>query len=307
VVAVAALYEGHTHHNLFDHMNHWLPILRESNEPGAKLRLGGLRVRASAQHPIALAAALTLALPLVLYLSSRASTKLRSRLWQAVSLLLVAGAVATISRTAILMLIAVLVVGLALRGRALFRRWPLLLLLLAATHFSAPGAIKHLYHSFTPKGGLIQQQEVRSGQSGSGRVADLTPGFHRWAKKPLLGTGLGTNPTLADPLLLQTQDPGAPVPEGTIYDDQWLSTLIALGLFGIVGTVWFVWGAVKKILGAGRRAAGRESDLLVACGASCAAFAVGMFTFDAFSFVQPTIFFFMIAGLGLRARRLEER
>jgi hypothetical protein len=305
IVAVAAMYEGKFHHNLFDHLNRWLAFLQQTNEDKYNYRGGRLRVRASAQHPIALAGALLVTLPLAIYLSRRALTKARSWAWLGAALVVAMGALATVSRTAVLMLLAMAVVGLMFRAKPLLRRWPLLLALLVATHFSAPGAMKHLYKAFTPKEGLIQQQQARTSAKGSGRVSDVGPGVRRWSKNPIVGKGLGTNPTLAEPVALEASGGDEPT-LGIIYDDQYLTTLVTLGALGLIGLVWFVWGAVVKIGRTVRRRVGDMSDLLVACTASCAAFAVSLFTYDGLSFVQVTLLFFVVAALGLKATTLSD-
>lgn len=303
IVAAAALYEGKFHQNLFDHMNRWLPFLDATGEDKFKLRGGRLRVRASAQHPIALAGALLVTLPLAVYLSRRALTRARSCLWLAAALLLAMAAVATVSRTAVLMLLAMTTVGLIFRAKPLLRRWPLLLALVVATHVTAPGAMRHLYQALTPEEGLVQQQQARSTAKGSGRVGDLRPGLRQWAKNPVVGRGLGTNPTLGEPIAREASGQTAPQLR-VIYDDQYLSTLVALGALGFAGLIWFVWGAVVKLGRAIRRTAGESSDLLVACTASCAAYAASLFTYDALSFVQVTLLFFVVAGLGLKAKAM---
>ena len=177
----------------------------------------------------------------------------------------------------------------------------MLLVLIAATHFVAPGSISHLYEAFTPKQGLVSQQQVRSGQRGSGRVADIRPGIRRWAKAPIFGRGLGTGATTAEPGPLT----GASPTEATVvYDNQYLNTLVSLGVVGFIGVLWFVWGAVRKLGSAARRTTGSTSDLLVACCASAVGFGASMLTYDAFSFVQASLLFFVVCGLGLRARSL---
>jgi hypothetical protein len=90
-----------------------------------------------------------------------------------------------------------------------------------------------------------------------------------------------------------------------IFDDQYLESLVSLGLVGMIGVLWFVWGTVVKLVRSAKRTPGGEvGDLLVACAVSTAGFAVSMLTFDAFSFVQATLFFCVIAALGLRTRAL---
>src|SRR3954463_861350 len=115
VVAVCAVYESRTHYNLFSHLNTVIPILKPVREAGESVRGGRLRVRASAQHPIALACALTMAVPLALYLAGGARTPCRRVVGIAAALTLVAGATATVSRTGIAMLIGMVVVVLILR------------------------------------------------------------------------------------------------------------------------------------------------------------------------------------------------
>ena len=91
-----------------------------------------------------------------------------------------------------------------------------------------------------------------------------------------------------------------------IYDNQWLQILISLGVVGFIGALWFVWGAVIKLVQAARRTAGLLSDRLAAIAVVCAGFGAGMLTYDTFAFVQVTLLFFVIAALGLRARTLPE-
>ena len=303
ITAVAAMYESKFKTNLFDNLERWIPILDDTREDKFNYRGGRLRVRASAQHPIALASALLVALPLAVYLSRAALTKAKSWLWLGVALVLAMSALATVSRTAVLMLLAMSIVGLTFRAKPLLRHWPLLVALVVVTHFAAPGAMRHLYDALTPKEGLVQQQQARAGTKGSGRLSDIEPGLRRWSANPILGRGLGTNPTLAEPIALEASGTSGPQ-LGIIYDNQYLTTLVTLGAFGFIGVIWFVWGAVIKLWRAVRRNVGDLGDLLVACTASSAAFAASLFTYDALSFVQVTLLFCVVAALGLKARTL---
>jgi hypothetical protein len=303
IVAVAALYESRRRYNVFQHLNTWVPFLdRTQDVANARIRGGRLRVVASAQHPIALGAALVMAVPLALYLVSRARTRARSLVWWAAALIVLTGAVATISRTVVLMAIGMVAVALLARRSVLFRYSPVLLALAVAIHFGSPGAVTHLYRAFFPHQGLSQSQEVRSGGVGSGRLADVAPGFRAWEQVPFFGHGLGTGVSAGTVGTGAIVDPntGAPI----IFDNQYLNSLVSIGAIGIIGVLWFVWGGALTLLGAARRRLDAAGDLMTACAASTVAFALGMFTFDAFSFVQATLVFFVIAALGLRARAL---
>jgi hypothetical protein len=84
-----------------------------------------------------------------------------------------------------------------------------------------------------------------------------------------------------------------------IFDDQYLTSLVGHGVFGLGVVLWLVGAMVFPLVRASRRAHG-SLPLLSACTASVAGFAAAMLTFDAFAFVQCSIFFFVIAALGLR-------
>ena len=69
--------EWRTSTNLFNWYSHVAPFLHYVDEGIAQERGSGFRARASAQHPIALTAALVMLLPLALYLYQRH----RRRIW----------------------------------------------------------------------------------------------------------------------------------------------------------------------------------------------------------------------------------
>jgi hypothetical protein len=305
IVAFAAIYESRVGYNYFDHLHEWFPVLVRESRTVFDVRGGNVRVYASAQHPIALSAALFMTFPLALYLVGRASSVLRSRLWIAAAGICAMGAVATISRTTVIMGLALLVVGLWVRGRQVLRFWPLILVLPIAIHFAVPGALGGIYHAFFPQEGLTGDLTTRSGEQGSGRFADVGPGLRVWSDSPLVGSGIGNRVTSGESGAAQTAE-GA---EGAVifFDNEWLGTLVSLGVLGIVGTAWFIWGSLVTVGRFARRVRGPRSELAAVCAAAIGAFGVSMFVFDAFAFVQSTILFFAIAALGLQARRLGPR
>ena len=75
-VAALAIYESRSNNNIFSHLNRYVPFLDIERDSNTNIRRGQLRVRGSAQHPIALGAALTMMAPLAMYLASRARTQL---------------------------------------------------------------------------------------------------------------------------------------------------------------------------------------------------------------------------------------
>ena len=289
VIAVLAVVETRTGATPFNGLSAYLPFmeLNPSFDPAINR---GARVRAfgPAEHPIALGALLAMLIPAALYLARVG----RSALWLGATVVLLVGSLATVSRTAILMLLAMVVFYAFVQPRAVIRQWPLLIVLVVATHFVAPGTLGTLYEALTPEGGLIEQQRGAAGSVGSGRVADLGPSLDEWAERPVFGQGFGTRVTTGDSA------------NAFILDNQWLGTLLELGLVGLVGWIWLFWWLIRRAGAAARSTASATGDLAAALGASVAAYAVGMFTFDAFSFIQVTLFMFFLMGLACVALRL---
>ena len=300
IVAASALYDSRFTYNVFEHLHQWIPVLEYHPREVDAARGGLIRVYASAQHPIALSVALLMMVPLALYVAGRAATSFRKWLWTSAGILCAIGALATVSRTTVVMIVAMIIMGLILRGRALVRYWPLLIVMPFVVHFVAPGAMGGIYKAFFPEEGLVSDLGDRAGQTGSGRIADLGPGLEIWRTSPLVGVGIGEQTIPAEVA------PGVPANQAPelIFDDQYLNTLVTMGALGFVAVIWFVWGGVIKLARAARRRLGQPSDLLAACGISAAGFGASMALFDAFSFVQATLLFFLIVGIGFRVRTL---
>ena len=164
--------------------------------------------------------------------------------------------------------------------------------------------MRGIYKAFFPQKGLVTQQDnARVG--GSGRVADLEPGIKIWLASPIWGHGLGTEfEALAGSEGRVERGKDLTANESLVFDDQYMNTLVTLGLMGLVGLVWFIWGGVLRVGRAARAYAGQASDLCAACAIASAGFATGLLTYDAFAFVQVTLLFFIVTALGLSARRL---
>lgn len=285
-LSVFAIVERSTGYNIFNHLSTLVPIVGHPDIPYSILHpTGRLRVYASAEHPIALGALFVMMLPLAGYL---ARTSGQRRWWLAAGLLAL-GTVATVSRTPIIMLLVVGIVFWRLRRRELKRLVPAILPLVLAAHFAVPGSLGSLKDAFFPRGGLVAQQEQGAGSTGSGRLAHLGPSMHELAQRPLLGEGYGTR--IVDP-------PHANAP---ILDDQWLSTLLETGVIGALGWIWLYSRFWRLLAREARRDTTARGWLLTAILASVTSFAVGMFFFDAFSFVQVTFVLFILIALGMSA------
>lgn len=289
IVAGFAIVEARTQFNVFNHLDRAVPFLRQTEaiDPGGFVRVGTakLRVFASAEHPIALSAALVLLIPLAIYLVRRHG----QRRWIACVLILGAASTSAVSRTGILMLGVVVLVFLWLRPRETRRLWPALLPALVFIHFILPGTLGALKQSFLPAGGLVAEQQSNAGGSGSGRLVDLGPALTVWEAAPLAGQGFGTQ------LIVRDEITG---PETNILDDQWLGTLLAVGAVGFAGWLWLFVRTIRRFAKEAKKDLSDRGWLLASLTASVAAYAVGMLTYDSFAFIQVTFLLFILLGLG---------
>lgn len=307
IVAAFAIYEANTRYNLFDHLGEWIPALEVQSREVTELRAGLLRVRSSSQHPIALGCALIMVIPFAVYLATKAKTRPRIALWVLAAALCTIGAVATVSRTTVVMAVVMVVFALIVRPRAVIRWWPVLILLPILIHLVAPGSLGGLWKAFFPPEGLTSSLEDRAGEAGSGRLADIGPGIELWKQAPIVGSGLGSLSVTGETVAIGPRNAETDTDmekAALIFDNQYMNTLVTLGVIGIVGVIWFCWGAAVKLAGTARRRVDRWGDLTAAASISSAGFAAGIFFFDAFAFVQTTLVFFVIAAIGLRVRAL---
>jgi O-antigen ligase len=286
IVGVASMIEARTGNNLFNHLSNPLFKLDSRILTTEQVARGGrLRAYASAQHPIALAAVLVLLIPPAIYLAVA-----RNRIWWLPASLILLGALSTQSRTGITMLAAIVLVFFAIRPKQLRRFWPALVPAILALHVILPGTLGTIKSSFFPKGGLVSEQQ--NAPVGSGRLASSGPALDQVRKVPLVGVGFGTRV-----FALNRQN-------SFILDDQWLGTLLETGTLGVAGWVWLFLRFIRRMGRAAKGDKSREGWLPMAFAASIAAFALGMFTYDAFSFIQVTFVMYMMLGLGVAAVRL---
>jgi len=194
--------------------------------------------------------------------------------------------------------VVAILVFLWIKPRETRRLWPALIPALVVVHVALPGTLGSIKNSFMPPGGLVKQQQSQAGDSGSGRIADLGPGLREWRQKPFVGEGFGTR-------VVDTSDPR---PKTNILDDQWLGTLLETGALGFIGWLWFFIRVVRKLGKEAKRDESPRGWLLASIAAAVAAYAAGMLTYDAFSFIQVTFLLFILVGLGsaLLAEQLSE-
>lgn len=308
VLAALAIVEARAGYNLFDHLAQLIPILQEHELPDRAADLNGferggrLRVYGSAEHPIALAAALAMLLPLAIGLAAG-----RSRWWWVSAGVIAVAVLSTLSRTGVIMLVAIGAVFALMRPRETFRHWWVVIPALMIVHLAIPNTLGIIKSSFFPQGGLIQDQQSSAGsKTAGGRLTDIGPVLDRVAEQPVLGVGFGS----------QVWRPGEPQAVGRdfapdtstrILDNQWLGTLLETGVLGALAWIWLFRRFLMRVR---RRAAADESaEAWVAVGiaAGVAAQMVAMFTYDAFAFVQATFILFLLLAFGTLLSRPADR
>jgi len=286
IVALFSIVESRTSFNPFNMLERFIPLLQLDLDAtaGPPERGGRVRAYASAQHPIALGAMLVLLLPIAVYLYRR-----KGRLgWMACAAALTLGALATGSRTAALMLVVELIAFFWMKRKETIRLLPLLLPLFVVVQVVMPGTLGTFKAILFPEGGVIAEQKGGGGGTGSGRIADLGPGLQEFAQTPFFGQGFGTR---------------IPLVNAQILDNEWLGTLLEIGAIGALSLLWLY---VKVIRSLARRAKADESAhgwLLAGRGSALTAFAVGLLTYDAFSFIQVTFLSFILIGVAAVAIR----
>ena len=270
VLAVLGVIESRTGRTPFDGLQRFLPFLTPIN--GEIFHRGeNFRAMASAEHPISFGALLVVLTPFALYLAF----KRRKRVYWLALVLLAVGATSSVSRTTVAMLVAVAVTFFVIKPEETIRFAPLLVPFLVAAHFATPGTLGTLKASF-----------FGEKNSNTGRTQDYGPAFAQISGEPVFGTGFGTRITTG------------PDANAAILDNQWLASLIETGVVGAFALAWLFGRFVRQVGRAARASPEPESWLLLALTSSVAAYAVGMFLFDAFSFIQVTLVLFVLLGLG---------
>jgi polysaccharide biosynthesis protein PslJ len=290
VIGGFALVERRTHFNAFNHLHAILPFLTyEPNDPALRLlvRGGDLRAIGPSQQPIALGAMLVMILPISIYL-----TRAQGRRWIIASVFLIVGALATGSRTALSMILAEFILFLIVKPREAKRLLPLFVPAIVVVHVLAPGALGGLKSALFPKGGLIAEQTQlavnANSQLAGGRIRQIGPMVTEASRHPFFGEGLGTRITGFD-----SPDRNAP-----ILDNQWLNNLLDVGYIGFGLWIWLFVRSVRLLLRRARESSGDGDDwLFLGLAASIFSFAIGMLTFDAFSFTQVYFIFWIVLGL----------
>lgn len=282
LVAVATLIEWRTGTNLFNWYGRVIPVLQYVDTGDYMQRGSGVRAMGSAQHAIALGAALVMLLPLAVYLHRRDGRKA----WLGCAALMTLATLSSGSRTGAVMLIALLATFLSIKPRETVRLLPMLLPLALAVQVVMPGTLGTFRAMLSPSY-VVKEQSIETG-TGSGRIADLGPALAEWSQKPLFGQGFGTR--------VSDYEAGVPGTGAQILDDQWLGLLLEIGAVGVLALLWLFCRAIRRLARRARSDPGPDGWLHTALAGAIASFAVGMLSFDAFAFIQVTFLAFVMLG-----------
>jgi O-antigen ligase len=249
------------------------PLLTTNGVDNAVFDVGVRRVASTAGHPIEFGMVLTLILPIALHRAfSATTTRARRRAWL-LAALVAFGIPLSVSRSAVVGLVAAAVV--LLPGWPKARRIGALKVVpvfLVVIKVLAPGTLGTL------KSGLLNIQNDPSYQ---GRTDDYAVVGRFIAERPFFGRGFGT--FLPD--------------KYTLLDNQYLGTIIEMGFVGLAVVLGlFVVGIGTALLIRRRTSDEATRDLALSLAASLAAAGLGLATFDAFGFSGFTGLLFLLLG-----------
>ncbi|MFD4422585.1 O-antigen ligase family protein [Agromyces sp. NPDC058484] len=291
IVSFFAVIERFSRQNVFLMLGNVLPLtlLRESGDVS---RAGVARAFGSAQHPIALAVALCILIPLAIYLAKYAAWPVnsinRKIVYAGATVMLFGGVVSAISRTAVVVLGVMFLVALIFHPRvagALFAlAFPLILLSAAVV----PNVFESMVLSFLDLDSLVESQYASAGFRGAGRLADLEPAMREVAQYPFFGSGYGGRIVIGE------------ARNAFILDNQFLGTLMETGALGVAGLAVFL--LVPPILllrfAFTRAAEVRHSNLAIAITVAVSGYIAAIFFYDAFGFFQTFFILCMLLAAG---------
>lgn len=292
LVALFAILERFSRVNVFLLLGHVLPLAMLNDAGGESARAGGNRAFASAQHPIALSVALAMIIPIAVYLAAHGSwprNPISRRIVYALGVaMLLGGILCAVSRTGIVMLAVMLLTVLILRPRLgaviVALAFPFVVLAGAVV----PKLVNSTIVSLFDFNSLIASQFSNPGYRGQGRLADLGPALTDFGQAPFFGTGIGSRVVVG------------PYANANILDNQWLGTLLETGVLGVVGlAVFLLIPIIMLIVFVFRTSLGRNhASLALAIAVSAIGYAVAMFFYDAFAFVQSFLILMMLFAVG---------
>lgn len=281
LMAIGILVERQTGYNIFYEWSRAIlgPIANVAPSPTdihpAFGTEGRVVVVGPTQHGLAVTTMLAVVMPFALVRVFDAATRRSWWLNAAAFGVMLAGAMATDRKTALIVPIAVVIYFACYRPRQVLRLAPLgIVVLAAAVHFAAPGAL----------GTVLNVNRAETSRSTTHRLGDFTNLAPDVLAHPVLGRGFGTlNPDKSS--------------EFRINDNEYLDEVWQVGVFGLLAFLWMILAPVALARSAIRTRGPTVASLALASSGGCVAFLVVCALFDALSFPQAPYMFFMVAAL----------
>jgi hypothetical protein len=281
LMSVGMLVERHTGYNIFYNWTGTIlgPIANVAPSPTdihpAFGTEGRVVVVGPTQHGLAAASMLVMVMPFALVRVFGASSRRSWCLNAGAFALMVAAALATDRKTALLVPIAVVLYLGLYRPRQVLKLAPLGVIgLLGLVHIASPGAL----------GTVLNLNRDVNSRSTAHRVGDFTDVAPDVVAHPLLGRGFGT---------LDSEKAS----QFRINDNEYIDELWEVGAFGLCGFLWMILAPVFVARRAIRTRGPTVATLALATSAGCIAFLVACALFDALSFPQAPYMFFVVASL----------
>lgn len=281
LMAIGMLIERRTGYNLFYELTRAIlgPVAKVEPSPtnihpgfGTE---GRVAVVGPTQHGLAAATMLVVVMPFALIRVFDATSRKSWWLNAVAFALMVAAALATDRKTALLVPVAAVIYIACYRPRQTLRLAPLgLVLLVGAVHFGSPGAL----------GKVLNFNQDVSSNSTTHRVGDFTDIAPDVLAHPVLGRGFGT------------LNPDQPA-QFRINDDEYIDELWEVGVLGLLAFVCMILAPVAIARSAIRTRGPTVASLALATSSGCVAFLVVCALFDALAFPQAPYMFFVVAAL----------
>ncbi len=239
------------------------------------------------EHGLAVTTMLSMALPFAVVGMLDARRLARKACYGVAAGLIVAGAMSTERKTAVVVPVVALLVLVAYRPRQMLRLSPLAFVLAVAIHVVAPGALG----TISDLGGNTLNTD-----SSVGRTSDYSAIRPDLVTRPVLGFGFGS----LDVAKADTY---------RILDNEYLGQLLQVGLLGTAAYLAMIAAAMAIAHRAIRSGDPARAGPALAGSAAAAGYAVASALFDVLSFPQaPYVFLFVgavctVAGTGLGASR----
>lgn len=226
------------------------------------------------EHGLAVTAMLVMTVPFAIVGFARRHDWKRWLYALAVALI-VAAALSTERKTAVLTPLAAGLVFAVYRPRITVRMLPLLVVLGMFISAASPGAL----------GTVSELQKTFTSDSSAGRFDDYTAITPQFLRHPLFGSGYGTR-DIADTEHVR------------ILDNEYLALMLTVGLLGtalFLATILAAMAVAHRAIRAGPE---EYADVALASSASCMVFLVVSLLFDSLSFSQAPYAFFLVAAFG---------